>query len=126
HSRGDRCKTSGRSWRARRPSTRLGTSLSVAKARTTSMNGMPDRDQRAVTRTADARAVAVAPRRVRRGAGTLDVRVSDERGRAVHAAGLGPWLARVAPARARGLVSVALVSDRRVRALNRTYRRQDY
>jgi len=29
-------------------------------------------------------------------------------------------------ARARGLVSVALVSDRRVRALNRTYRRQDY
>jgi len=54
------------------------------------------------------------------------VRVSDERGRAVRAAGLGSWLARLAPARARGLVSVALVSDRRVRALNRTYRRQDY
>ena len=54
------------------------------------------------------------------------MRVSDERGRAVRAAGLGSWLARLAPARARGLVSVALVSDRRVRALNRTYRRQDY
>jgi probable rRNA maturation factor len=54
------------------------------------------------------------------------VRVSDEHGRAVRAAGLGSWLARLAPARARGLVSVALVSDHRVRALNRTYRRQDY
>jgi probable rRNA maturation factor len=32
----------------------------------------------------------------------------------------------VAPARARGVVSVALVSDRRIRALNRGYRRQDY
>ena len=58
--------------------------------------------------------------------GKLDVRVSDEHGRAVRVAVLGPWLARVAPARARGLVSVALVSDRRVRALNRSYRRKDY
>jgi probable rRNA maturation factor len=61
----------------------------------------------------------------RYGGGKLDVRVSDEHGRAVRAAALGPWLARVAPARARGLVSVALVSDRRVRALNRSYRRED-
>ena len=57
---------------------------------------------------------------------TLRVRISDERGRPVRAASLGPWLARVAPARARGLVSVALVSDGRVRALNRAYRRKDY
>jgi probable rRNA maturation factor len=59
-------------------------------------------------------------------AGRLRVRVSDERGRAVPLDGLGPWLARIAPARARGDVSVALVSDRRVRALNRLYRRKDY
>jgi probable rRNA maturation factor len=56
----------------------------------------------------------------------LDVRISDERGRHVRAAGLGRWLARIAPARARGVVSVALVSDGRVRALNRQYRRKDY
>jgi probable rRNA maturation factor len=56
----------------------------------------------------------------------LDVRISDERGRHVRAAGLGLWLARIAPARARGVVSVALVSDGRVRALNRQYRRKDY
>lgn len=42
------------------------------------------------------------------------------------APGLAAWLQRVAPARARGVVSVALVSDRRVRALNRTYRGKDY
>ena len=58
--------------------------------------------------------------------GRLRVRISDERGRRARADGLGPWLARVAPARARGIVSVALVSDRRVRALNRSYRRQDH
>ena len=56
----------------------------------------------------------------------LRVRISDERGRALRADGLGLWLARIAPARARGVVSVALVSDRRVRALNRTYRGKDY
>jgi len=38
------------------------------------------------------------------------------------AAGLAPWLTRVAPSRVRGLVSVALVGDRRVRRLNRKYR----
>jgi probable rRNA maturation factor len=56
----------------------------------------------------------------------LDVYVSDARGRPASAPGLGAWLRRVAPARTRGVVSVALVSDVRVRALNRTYRRQDY
>jgi probable rRNA maturation factor len=55
----------------------------------------------------------------------LAVSIVDERGRPVAAPGLAAWLRRVAPARARGVVSVALVSDRRVRALNRTYRRQD-
>jgi probable rRNA maturation factor len=56
----------------------------------------------------------------------LRVLVADERGRPASAPGLAAWLRRVAPVRARGVVSVALVSDRRVRALNRTYRRKDY
>lgn len=56
----------------------------------------------------------------------LSVVVTDERGRPAAAGGLARWLRRVAPARARGAVSVALVSDARVRALNRQYRGHDY
>jgi probable rRNA maturation factor len=41
------------------------------------------------------------------------------------APGLAAWLASVAPARARGGMTVAIVSDARVRALNRQYRRKD-
>jgi probable rRNA maturation factor len=58
--------------------------------------------------------------------GLLSVLVADERGRRLRASGLVSWLRRVAPAAARGTVSIALVSDARVRALNRTYRRKDY
>ena len=39
--------------------------------------------------------------------------------------GLGPWLARIAPASARGDLSIAIVSDRRMRALNRQFRGKD-
>jgi len=39
--------------------------------------------------------------------------------------GLGPWLARVAPRRAAGEVTIALVSDGRMRALNRAFRGVD-
>ncbi|MDP2318657.1 MAG: rRNA maturation RNase YbeY [Acidobacteriota bacterium] len=39
--------------------------------------------------------------------------------------GLGPWLAKWAPASARGDVSIAVVSDRRMRALNRQFRGTD-
>lgn len=39
--------------------------------------------------------------------------------------GLATWLTRVAPARAKGLVSIAIVSDARIRALNRQFRRVD-
>ena len=46
--------------------------------------------------------------------------------RPIRAAGLAAWLLRVAPARVRGEISVALVSDARVRTLNRTYRGLDY
>jgi probable rRNA maturation factor len=55
----------------------------------------------------------------------LRVTISDDRGRAVRAPGLAAWLARVAPARARGDISIAIVSDSRMRALNKTYRRKD-
>ena len=41
------------------------------------------------------------------------------------APGLAAWLTSVAPARARGAMTVAIVSDARVRALNRKFRRQD-
>lgn len=55
----------------------------------------------------------------------LIVSVTDGRGRSVRVPGLAAWLARVAPARARGEYSIAIVSDARMRALNRRYRRQD-
>ena len=38
---------------------------------------------------------------------------------------LASWLAAVAPARARGTMTVAVVSNARVRALNRKFRRKD-
>src|SRR4051794_34217087 len=43
----------------------------------------------------------------------------------VRAPGLGRWLQSVAPARARGAVTIAIVSDARVRALNRRYRHKN-
>ena len=52
--------------------------------------------------------------------------VSDGRGRPVADGGLARWLARVAPSTARGEVAIALVSDARMRVLNRSYRRKDY
>ncbi len=48
--------------------------------------------------------------------------VSDQGGLPVRAPGLAAWLCRVAPARARGAVHIALVSDARIKALNRRYR----
>jgi probable rRNA maturation factor len=61
----------------------------------------------------------LAPNRPR-----LAVIVTDEQGRTL-APQLGRWLAGVSPARVRGAVSVALVSDAAVRRLNRLYRRKD-
>jgi probable rRNA maturation factor len=55
----------------------------------------------------------------------MRVLVADERGRRLSAFGLTRWLAQVAPARTRGTVSIALVSDARSRALNKRYRRVD-
>jgi probable rRNA maturation factor len=85
---------------------------------------MPDAEP--ASRGEDEQASAGAPKRLRRDGGGLRVVVSDEAGRRASAPGLAAWLQRVAPARARGSVTIALVSDQRIRALNRTYRRKDY
>jgi probable rRNA maturation factor len=65
-----------------------------------------------------------APRQPQRRA-RLRVTVTDGRGRALAAPGLAAWLARVAPAAVRGEIGVALVSDARIRLLNKRYRRTD-
>ena len=54
---------------------------------------------------------------------SLDVDILLPRG--VRAPGLAAWLQTTAPARARGSVTIAVVSDARVRALNRDYRKKD-
>jgi probable rRNA maturation factor len=58
--------------------------------------------------------------------GRLDVVVAAPDGAAPAARGLGGWLARTAPSTARGEVSVAVISDNRMRCLNRAYRGRDY
>jgi probable rRNA maturation factor len=53
------------------------------------------------------------------------VSVVSEGGRNGSAKGLGPWLARIAPRTARGALTIAILPDGKVRALNRKYRRKD-
>ena len=55
----------------------------------------------------------------------LLVNLSVPDGAVLASRGLGPWLSRTAPAAARGQVTVAIVSDRRMRALNRMFRGKD-
>src|SRR6188508_227237 len=55
----------------------------------------------------------------------IRVLISDGRGRSVRAPGLAAWLARVAPRNAPPEVTIALVSDARIRALNKQFRRKD-
>ena len=61
-----------------------------------------------------------SPRRV-----PLSVSVVDAQGRPLHAHRLAAWLSRVAPVSRRAAVTVAVVPDARVRALNRMYRGTD-
>jgi probable rRNA maturation factor len=56
----------------------------------------------------------------------LTVTVTSPDGQATAGRGLGPWLAAAAPRGARGEVTVALVSDSRMRSLNRTFRGRTY
>jgi probable rRNA maturation factor len=58
-----------------------------------------------------------SPRRV-----PLSVSVVDAEGRPLRGHRLATWLSRVAPVRRPSAVTVAVVSDARVRALNRSYR----
>ena len=55
----------------------------------------------------------------------LRVLVGNERGLADAAPGLSRWLADIAPAAARGTVNVSVVSDTRIRELNRRFRRRN-
>jgi probable rRNA maturation factor len=55
----------------------------------------------------------------------LRVEIVDGRGRAIRVPGLARWLAATAPRSARGAVTVALVSDARMRRLNHTFRHVD-
>jgi probable rRNA maturation factor len=56
----------------------------------------------------------------------LVVTVTAPDGASLPTRGLATWLARAAPASAGGEVTVALVSDARMRTLNRAYRNKDY
>ena len=55
----------------------------------------------------------------------LTVVVTSPDGSGVSARGLGTWLQQAAPRRARGEVTVALISDTRMRTLNRAFRGHD-
>ena len=67
-----------------------------------------------------------ASRRRATGRARVVVTVATPDGGRVPTRGLGKWLGETAPAGARGEVTVALVSDGRMRALNRSYRGKDY
>ena len=56
----------------------------------------------------------------------LTVTVTSPDGQSSAARGLGAWLSGAAPASARGEVTVAIVSDGRMRSLNRSFRGKDY
>ncbi len=56
----------------------------------------------------------------------VSVTVTDGRGRRIADGGLSRWLAAVVPARLRGEVAIALVTDSHIRRLNRQYRGKDY
>lgn len=55
----------------------------------------------------------------------LTVVVTSPDGSGLSARGLGRWLQQAAPRRARGEVTVALISDTRMRTLNRAFRGHD-
>ena len=66
------------------------------------------------------------PRRRTAGRARLAVTVTAPDSTTVSTRGLASWLEKAAPATARGEVTVALVSDARMRTLNRSYRNKDY
>ena len=69
--------------------------------------------------------MAAAPLRVNVACPDSPARVGAAAGQVAPTRGLGPWLTKIAPASARGDLCVALVSDARMRALNRQFRGKD-
>jgi probable rRNA maturation factor len=67
----------------------------------------------------------MSPGDQRRARPRLQVSATDQQGRPLGGP-LARWLSAVAPASIRGSVTVAVVSDARVRALNARYRQKDY
>src|SRR5687768_1746699 len=67
-----------------------------------------------------------APRRRTPSRRRLAVTVTAPDGALAATRGLGSWLSKAAPARARGEVTIALISDGRMRSLNRSFRGKDY
>ncbi len=79
--------------------------------------------RRRAGRSPAARSVSAA-NGARSSSDALRVIVSDGRGRALRDGGLARWLAAVAPARARGEVAVALVTDAQIHKLNSQFRKK--
>jgi probable rRNA maturation factor len=52
--------------------------------------------------------------------------ITDAQGRKLRSQALARWLERHAPAKARGTVVVAMISDRNMRRINKQFRRKDY
>ena len=52
--------------------------------------------------------------------------ITDARGRPLRSQTLARWLERQAPARARGTVVIAMISDAAMRRINKQFRRKDY
>jgi probable rRNA maturation factor len=66
------------------------------------------------------------PRRRSAGRARLVVTFTAPDGASLPTRGLATWLLNAAPAKARGELTIALISDARMRTLNRSYRNKDY
>jgi probable rRNA maturation factor len=56
----------------------------------------------------------------------IKVEITDAEGRRLRSQALARWLETHAPARARGTVVIAMISDARMRKINKQFRRKDY
>lgn len=54
------------------------------------------------------------------------MQVTDAEGRRLRSQTLARWLERHAPARARGTVVIAMITDARMRKINKQFRKKDY
>jgi probable rRNA maturation factor len=56
----------------------------------------------------------------------ITAEVTDAQGRRLPSQALARWIERHAPARARGTVVIAMITDARMRRINKQFRRKDY